>query len=326
MPRERRRVRYAARSSSMPGNVMLRLSSAIVALLILGMIYTRARGPRAWRWLGEEDGAAPVAVVAIRAQAGSQGTPTRPEELVIPGPTDLDERESPEVQNQFLAVGDKTALDKADMPAYWRLMRWARAQSFDELQARAAQKVPYTQFFEDPEKYRGAPVRLRLHIKRILSYDAPENSAGLETVYEIWGTTDESQTYLYSVVCPELPPGMQTGTDVSEEGVFVGYFLKVMPYEGAIKRLAAPLLIGRLRSVPRPVVVPVAQLPSWVWLACGAVVLGAAAIGWRLFAHAPQRRRIQTAEIDDEEAADWFGQTGGDGTEPAEPSNSDDHA
>src|SRR5690606_17232434 len=180
-----------------------------------------------WRWLADENAAPPVA--AIPAQAGPGAAP--PADTVVPGPTDLDEAESQEVQTQFEAIGDKSELAPEDMPAYWRLMSWTRAQSFADLQSRAAEKVPYTKFFDNPGEHRGKPVRVRLHIKRILSYDAPENSAGVETVYEVWGTTDESQTFLYSVVCPELPPGMQIGTDVSEEGVFVGYFLKVMPYQ-----------------------------------------------------------------------------------------------
>lgn len=322
MPRERHRVRYPARSSSMPGNVMLRLTSAMVALLILGMIYTRARDPRTWRWLADEGGAPPVA--AIPAPQSPATVPTTPAETVVPGPTDLDELDSPQVQKQFAAIGDKAELDTADMPAYWRLMKWARAQTFEELHARAAQKVPYTHFFDSPDEYRGRPVRLRLHIRRILSYDAPENSAGVETVHEVWGTTDESQTFLYAAVCPEIPPDMPTGTDVAEEGVFVGYFLKVMPYQGAMKRLAAPLLVGRLRSVPRPVVVPVAKLPPWVWLGCAAVLLGAAAIGWRLFAHAPPRRRVHAAGGDDDDAADWFGQTAQGDSPGVEPLKSDE--
>ena len=37
----------------------------------------------------------------------------------------------------FEAVTDKTKLESVEMPAYWRLMRWARAQSFAELAQRA---------------------------------------------------------------------------------------------------------------------------------------------------------------------------------------------
>jgi hypothetical protein len=301
----------------MPGNVMLRLSSAIVALMILGMIYSRARDPRTWRWMAPEDDVPPVA--AIPAQAGPNAAPPAPTETVVEGPTDLDELNSPEVQTQFAAIGEKSELALEEMPAYWRLMKWSRAQTFDELQTRAARDVLYIRFFEEPEKYRGVPVRLRLHIKQIISWDAPENSAGVKTVYEVSGATEDSDTFYYIVVCPELPAGMRTGTKLDEEGVFVGYFLKVMPYQAAVKRLAAPLMIGRLRAVPRVAAPPAPSLPPWVWMASAVVVLAAAAWGWKQFAHAPPRRKVQTADVGDEETNDWFSQPLGDGASNENP-------
>jgi hypothetical protein len=220
---------------------------------------------------------------------------------------------------QFEAIGEKSELALEEMPAYWRLMKWTRAQTFDELQTRAAGDVLYTQFFEEPQKYRGVPVRLRLHVKQIVAWDAPVNSAGVKTVYEVSGVTDDSGSYYYIVVCSELPAGMRPGTKLDEEGVFVGYFLKVMPYQASIKRLAAPLMIGRLRAVPRVAAPPAPSLPAWVWIAGAAVVLVAAAWGWRQFAHAPPRRKVQTADVGDEETNEWFGQSAGDGGSNANP-------
>lgn len=320
--RERRRYRS---NSSMPGGVMLRLSSAIVALLILGMIYSRAREPRTWRWMAPEGDMPPVA--AIPAQAGPQ-TPAAPAETVVEGPTDLDEANSPDVQTQFAAIGDKSELAAEDMPAYWRLMRWTRAQTFDELQERAEKNVVYTQFLTgDPNAQRGKPFRLRVHIKRIIALtgkEVPQNSAGVDRLYEVWGTTDDSKTYLYSIICPELPAGMQPGNEVSEEGVFVGYFLKAMPYEAAIKRLAAPVMIGRLRGLPRVAAPPPPNVPAWVWIAGAAGLLAAAAWGWKQFAHAPPRRKVQTAGIGEEDLTDWFGQQSGEAaTDAPDASDSD---
>ncbi|MFO1095299.1 MAG: hypothetical protein U0992_18645 [Planctomycetaceae bacterium] len=323
------RRRDRSRSTAMPAGVTMRLGSAIVALLILGMIYSRARDPRTWRWLAPEDGAPPVA--AIPAQAGQGAPPVTPPvapvEVVVPGPTDLDEADSQEVQTQFSALGDKSALAKEDMPAYWRVMRWTRAQTFDELLARADQNVLYTQFLTgDPNNQRGKPFRLRLHIAMIVELtgkDVPENSAGVDKLYEVWGRTDDSSTFLYSIICPELPPGMRIGKDIHEEGVFVGYFLKVMPYQAAVKGLAAPIMIGRLRAVPRPPAPPAPQLPPWVWITGAVGLLAAAAWGWRQFAHAPPRRKVQTAGVGEEDAVDWFGQPNDDRT--ASQSSPDDH-
>lgn len=288
----------------MPGSVMMRLCSAIIALMILGMIYNRARDARTWRWLAEEEGAAKAGVL-LQVPAPLALTPA---EEIVASPTDLEEFDSPEVQTQFAAIGEKSELAPEEMPLYWRFMKWTRAQPFDALQSRAAGDVLYRRFFEEPEKHRGKLVRLRLHIKQIVSYDAPENSAGVKTVYEISGTTDDSRTYYYIVVCPELPPGMQTGTDINEEGIFVGYFHKVMPYDAAIKRLAAPLLIGRLRGVPRVAAPPSPELPAWAWIAGLLVILAAGVWGWKLFANPRPRRKVQTAGVGDE-ATDWFSAT-----------------
>ena len=54
---------------------------------------------------------------------------------------------------------------------------------------------------------------------------------------------------------------------------------------------------------------PAPELPGWVWISGGVVLLAAAAWGWRQFAHAPPRRRVQTAGVGDE-ATDWFGEKG----------------
>ncbi|MBL8849330.1 MAG: hypothetical protein JNG89_06580 [Planctomycetaceae bacterium] len=308
MSRDRRRAR--SRPTGMPGGTMMRLGSALIALMIIGMMYTRARDPRTWRWLADRDGQAGVAAAATPAAPPV----AQPPEEIVPNPTDVNEYSSPDVQTEFAAIGEKSPLAVEEMPLYWRLMKWARAQSFEELQSRTARDVLYTRFFQEPEEYRGKPVQLRLHIKQIVDWAAPENPAGVKTIYEVSGTTDNSRTFYFIVVCPELPPGMKTGTDLNEEGLFVGYFHKVMPYDGAVKKLAAPLLIGRLRNVPRVAAPPVPEIPTWVWMAVLGVIIVAAVWGWRQFANPPPRRKVHTAGVGDE-AADWF--AAGDGSPAA---------
>ena len=72
-----------------------------------------------------------------------------------------------------------------------------------------------------------------MNVRRVLSYPAPENSAGIETVYEVWGFTRESQAWLYVVLTAELPPGMATGPNVDERATVAGYFLKLQGYHEA---------------------------------------------------------------------------------------------
>ncbi|MSR56375.1 MAG: hypothetical protein EXS05_01720 [Planctomycetaceae bacterium] len=287
-----------------------KLSSMVVMLIILGLIYTRARDPQTWRWLASDAAAEAEPLPRPASVAVPTGRPTRskPVEAVVPEATDVDPEEEAAALGQFAAISDKAPLTHSEMPAYWRLMRWARAQSFDELSRRARRDVSFAQLWEQPEKYRGQPLRLRLHVKRILEYEAPKNSAKVERVYEAWGWTDESKSYPYVVVFSELPPGMHVGDDVQEEGIFVGYFLKTMSYTAFDKGRAAPLVVGRMRAVERSI----APAPRWasstaLWIAGGCVALLTILVVVLTRRKARTRRaNSKQVPVDDATIADWL--------------------
>lgn len=291
----------------------MKLSSLLVMLLVLGAIYARARDPQTWRWLAQDDSADLAGNEAPAERTEEKPAPRPPtrakrEEAIVAGPTELDPAEQEAAAAQFAAVSDKAPLTHSEMPAYWRLMRWARAQSFDDLSRRARRDVPFAQLFEQPEKYRGRPLRLRLHVKRILEYEAPQNSAGVERVYEAWGWTDESKSYPYVVLFTELPAGMRVGADVSEEGVFVGYFLKTMSYVAFEKSRAAPLVLGRFRDIERSA----PPAPRWatngvLWVAGGVVAALTALFVW-LTRRRPRRAAAAAAgaPLEESDLAAWL--------------------
>jgi hypothetical protein len=141
------------------------------------------------------------------------------------------------------------------MPSYWRLFRWSRAQARTDLAQRAEKNPFFTQIWEQPRKYRGKPVSLKLHIRRVLSFDAPENnSAGVKTVYEMWGVTDESRQHLYAVLTDSIPEGFPEGAKVEADVRFTGYFLKILGYEASDAKRGAPLLIGKIHALPMHVI------------------------------------------------------------------------
>lgn len=146
---------------------------------------------------------------------------------------------------EFLAITDGAALAAEEMPAYWRLMRWSRDESYGSLAKQAQANVLYTQLRQNPTAYRGKVVKLRLQLRRSLRHDAPPNHAGVVQVYEAWGCTAESQPYPYLIVMSEPPPNFPLGATIDADVEFAGYFLKSMGYEANAKKLAAPLLIGR---------------------------------------------------------------------------------
>jgi len=203
--------------------------------------------------------------------------------------TDLDPDERATAQEQFQALSDFTlGMGREEMPAYWRLFRWSKNQPLAQLEQRADKNVLFNQFIDrnTRDAQRGKLFRLDLTVRRILSYPAAENSAGVEKVYEILGTTDQSQAWFYMLLTDELPPGMPEGARIHERATFVGYFLKVQGYQHAgagptDKPLPAPLLIGRLQW--RPAQVAAAQSDweflwkaknsPWVWWVVGTVAV-----------------------------------------------------
>jgi hypothetical protein len=205
------------------------------------------------------------------------------------------------------------------MPAYWRLLGWAQAQSFKDLEQRSLRDVPLTKLHEQPEKYRGQPIRLRLNVKRILDFDAPQNSVGVKKVYEAWGWTNDSKARPYVVVFSELPAGVKVGTDVDYEVLFAGYFLKWMQYETFKgQKQTAPLLLGRLK--PFLVAAAAPRRSAWsIWdavLLVGGALIIAVGVGSAFRKSAPPRRLLAT-EGDVESALEFFKSEGE--TRPADP-------
>src|SRR5262245_19024773 len=240
---------HVPQPSLFPRGYRFRLVAMVSALTLIGLtIYNlRERSLAAHASQGEE-----VRLPALaKASLPDADEKSKWTETVVAGLADDDPLEMEKAQQEFEAIDDGEGLLAQDMFANWRLMRWARSRSFAELEERAERDVPFVKLWKEPAKYRGKLVRLRLHVRRVVNWDqTAKNSADVKTVYEVWGTTDESRSNPYSVVVAELPPGIPVKADLSAEAVFVGYFLKVIKYQSADdKGRGAPLLIGRVKAV-----------------------------------------------------------------------------
>ncbi|MCE9525855.1 MAG: hypothetical protein K8R36_07355 [Planctomycetales bacterium] len=144
-----------------------------------------------------------AATTAATSTAGSgaktAAKPPEPVDTLVPGPTDLSPEEQAMAEEEFSLVTDRKELSLNEMAPYWRLFRWTWAQSFADLEKRAQPQrgVLFKQLYETPEKYRGKPIILQLHVKQIVKWDAPENRGNFKFIYEIWGATDQSVSYPY---------------------------------------------------------------------------------------------------------------------------------
>lgn len=264
----------------------------LVALAVLWAIYDAIRQPIAWNWLGADDASTTAAAPVVR----EPGQPSFVE-TVVPGPNDLDPDIWEDFQSREELVRDKTPLAPREMIAYWQLLGWTRTQSFSELEQRANHNPVLTQIWEQPQRFRGQPIRLRLHVRRVLEHDIDpqKNNLGVSKVYEAMGWTDESKSLPYTVVFFDRPPQLPIGPEVETEVVFVGYFLKIMTYAAFDDtRRGTPLLMGRVRTIPRPMAQGAARANLWE---LGAWVLGVGAFTAIIIWFIPRRKRSRHGTV-----------------------------
>lgn len=231
-----------------------RAISLLMGLLVIGMLYQRAKEPQFWSWLTNESRADSADVDESAKPKETRPTPHSAlptSENIVPGPNETDADELAKLQTNLKAVQDRQALQNFDMPAYWQLMRWSRTRPIAELEKLARRDLSYSHLWDEPDLFRGQPIRLKLHIRRVLKYEPSKNPQDLKMVYEAWGWTEDSRSFPFCVVFPDKPEDLPIGTDVEADFVFVGYFLKWMSYQAFDVKKNAPLLIGRLRPTTK---------------------------------------------------------------------------
>jgi hypothetical protein len=307
-----RRVRDRRPSTLFRGGELTRLATLGVMLGVLVLLISRARDPNTWRWLAPD--AAEESSGESKAKASESRDEVVASDPAASGQTDRDAEERDAAREEFQAISDKTPLAKEEMPAYWRLMAWQQHESLKELRSRAKKDITFNQLWQQPQKWRGRLLEIPVHLRQTAAVeDLADNALGMQSMHEVWGWNSDSQPYWFWLVCPRLPPGMPVGGNIYEEATFVGYFLKLIPYEDhqGISR-ATPLLIGRL------IWHPVADNPlarsdewTWPWLVAGVLaVLFAARWGLRLAGQRTKVRagRTPSALADDQTVAAWLEQ------------------
>jgi hypothetical protein len=189
------------------------------------------------------------------------------------GPTDEDPEEADAFKEERQAISDRTLyMRREEMPAYDRVVGWVVNQPFSLLRKRARTNVIFDDLRHSPEKYRGQLIELELHVQLLRKIE--EQIPSGTQLYEAWGFTNDSGVWLYDTIVVDLPKGMPTGTRISEQVRFVGYFFKIQAYQPALAKprdppLPAPMLIGRL--VWKQIELPKIQQSDWMW---GYVLLG----------------------------------------------------
>ncbi len=189
-------------------------------------------------------------------------------------------------------------MSRREMPAYWELVRKTANSSFNELREVSNSKTKFNDFYSDPAKHRGELVSLDIVVRRVTRLEAESgNSAGIACVYEIWGSTEQSNAWLYVFITNTLPEGFNEKTLLRKKTTFAGYFLKLLAYHPGsaspnANPLLAPLMIGRFRDIQQATPTLESRPPWWASLGVTAIiVLATVFITVRLFLNAEQKKR-----------------------------------
>ncbi len=275
-------------SSMFGGSLMLRLICGIGMLVLVSLLIVRMGEPNMWRWLAGDDGRPPE----------KQSAPPQP----IPeatGPTHEDPDQAETVREEFQAMTDGSLKPRREeMEPYYRLVFWVKNQPFERLRQLARRDLLYTNFHDEPDKYRGELVTMDLDVRRVL--EAGEGRDG-EKLREIWGFTDESWGHPYVAIVVDCPEDMPVGPSVREKATFAGYFLKLQGYLPAESKPGdpiekAPLLIGRIDW--KPVVVQDADRSlEWIWGLALFVVVGLVLAARFLYFKLRPRRRLSPPSV-----------------------------
>ena len=189
-----------------------------------------------------------------------------------------------------LAVDNSLRMSKSEMPAYWELIRKTTRASFQKLRESANTKIKFNDLYGNPAQHRGELVALDMVVRRVTRYDVvPENTAGANGVYEIWGSTDQSHAWLYVFITEALPEGFNEESILKKRMQFAGYFLKLLAYQPGnaspnANPLLAPMLIGRVDAVQQTTPISTNSPPWWTtWGLSSLIILTAAFLTLRVF-------------------------------------------
>ncbi|MCY2983118.1 MAG: hypothetical protein NTY15_05710 [Planctomycetota bacterium] len=189
-----------------------------------------------------------------------------------------------------VVIDNSLRMSKREMPAYWELVRKTSMASFQQLHQTANSKIKFNELYANPSKHRGELIARDIVVRRVTRYEAePGNKAGVNGVYEIWGSTDQSHAWLYVFITDKLPEGFSEESILKKRMQFAGYFLKLLAYQPGsaspnAKPLLAPMLIGQLHSAAVATPIAIDDTPWWAnWGLSSFIVLLATFLTLRVF-------------------------------------------
>ncbi|MBX3438293.1 MAG: hypothetical protein KF861_12435 [Planctomycetaceae bacterium] len=244
----------------------------------------------------------PVVAPSIRENGGA-GVSAR-SEIDLSAVTDRSELSFDESPAYYELLAKARDIDPGTLAAAAHELRNQRRQSTKELRTVPEADFPaFVDLIEHPDEYRGQPVTLSGHVIRLVSYPAGPNDAGIDTLYEAWIVTEDSQQHPATVILTELPDGMPLGEELIDGVTVTGYFLKLHTYPSRDKKTRfAPMILARTFSWRPPDNAHRQFLRApWTFLfAAGALIAGAVAFIWSMNRRWPHRIEQHPQSLPDE--------------------------
>ena len=319
------------------------LTTMLLMLAIMGLVFLQLRNPNNWRMLGGGDDDKQVASqpaasrTTAESPAATASSPKGGTASAEPsGPTDLDPEEMKTILPLLPLISDgSTETQKYEQPTYFQIFSWVDHQSAEALRKRATRAFFYDTLVKSPETMRLQVLEVKLVVRQIVPVmgkpkdgkPQPLRTRDGKEIYEVRGVSQESGSNLYFGAVTDLPPGTQIGTLINEDARLIGYFFKVQGYISqqqqldfeATRRkvvpLKAPLIIGRLVWLADPATATAAsKTPVWV-LASAAGIGIILTVGWVIWSSRRRRPspvpRITTTSLIDPDAPEvdsWLDQ------------------
>lgn len=187
----------------------------------------------------DESGVAPV----TESPAGIDNEPSELDWSVVRDRVEIQGEEYDHYYYLLNLANETNLVELRSEAEAFRRERWAIE---GEPKGRSIDRFPsFVDVMLHPEAYRGKPITLRGHTQDILVSQAGENTYGIETLYEAWLYTPDSQQIPTIVICTEIPEGLETGRQLIDGVSVTGYFLKHRAYEAQDGKLHfAPLILA----------------------------------------------------------------------------------
>jgi hypothetical protein len=279
----------------------------LVMILLLGLVFYlmyQARQPSTWYWMwgGEHaavnwDNLSPEAdqVAAIDTRLPLDDARGMAGAFTAQPPKPVPEGEYfPGVDPELLAeVRDDTVFRGAEHQVFFHLLNVLKESDPAELIAASRGNTAFVQLYQQPDHYRGKLVTVRGTLVRSFLLPAPKNDHGIKEYYQTWVRPHDNLANPLVIYTLEMPEGLPSGMNLSEQIECTGFFYKRWAYKAADTIRTAPLLLVRTVEWKRPVVPPGEPITanSVAIVVCAGLALG----GLILYTALSRRRAPEVA-------------------------------